>query len=106
METKRLIGLRIKELRKHKELSQEKLADLMNISPKYLSNIERGKENPTLDTFMKIANALHMELSEIFNYSQEQSSKELRKMIADSMKGSDKKQLKLFAEIAKAISMS
>jgi transcriptional regulator with XRE-family HTH domain len=106
MDTKRLIGVRIKELRKHKELSQEKLADKMNMSVKYLSNIERGKENPTLDTFMKIADGLHIELSEIFNYSPETSSKELRKFIEDIMKGSDKKQIKLFAEIAKAISMS
>jgi hypothetical protein len=55
---------------------------------------------------MKIADALHIELSEIFNYSPEKSPKEMRKMIADLMKGSDKKQLKLFAEIAKAIFMS
>jgi transcriptional regulator with XRE-family HTH domain len=106
MDTKRLIGVRIKELRKHKELSQEKLADRMNISPKYLSNIERGKENPTLDTFMKIADALHIELSEIFNYSPEASSRELKQMITDLIKNSDKKQLKLFAEIVKAIFMS
>jgi transcriptional regulator with XRE-family HTH domain len=106
MDRKHLIGLRIKELRKHEGLSQEKLAGEMNISSKYLSNIERGKENPTLDTFMKIADGLHIELSEIFNYAPEKSSKEMRTMIADLIKGSDKKQLKLFAEIVKAISMS
>ena len=106
MDTKHLIGLHIKELRKHKEFSQEKLADKMNMSVKYLSNIERGKENPTLDTFMKIATALHIELSEVFNYSPEKSPKELRDTVINLIKGSDKKQLKLFAEIAKAISMS
>lgn len=103
MDTKRLIGLRIKELRKHKGLSQEKLAEIMSISPKYLSNIERGKENPTLDTFIKLANALNIEISEVFNYSHERSSKELRNFIMDLIKDGDVKQLKLFVEVAKAI---
>ena len=105
MDMKNLIGLHIKELRKHKGLSQEKLAELMSISPKYLSNIERGKENPTLDMFMKLASALGIEISEIFNYSREKSSKELRQMVMGLIKDGDTKQLKLFAEIAKAISM-
>lgn len=103
METKDLIGLRIKELRKHKGLSQERVAEIMGISPKYLSNIERGKENPTLDTFIKLANALNIELSEIFNYSHEKSSKELKKLIMDLLKDGDEIQLKLFARIANAI---
>jgi transcriptional regulator with XRE-family HTH domain len=106
METKDLIGLRIKELRKHKGLSQEKVAEIMGISPKYLSNIERGKENPTLDTFIKLANALNIEVSDIFNYSHEKSSKELRKLITDLLKDGDENQVKLFARIAQAIFIS
>lgn len=103
MDTKRLIGLRIKKLRLSKGFSQEKLADIMGISPKYLSNIERGKENPTLDMFIKLANALNIEVSEVFNYSHEKSPKELRQSITDLLKDGDANQLKLLARIAKAI---
>ena len=42
------IGLRIKELRAKKSLTQEALAEKVGINPKYLSNIERGKENSSL----------------------------------------------------------
>lgn len=42
MHEKRLIGLRIKELRKNKGLSQEELAEKAETSPNYLSRMERG----------------------------------------------------------------
>jgi len=69
MEVKQLIGLRIKNLRRSKGLSQEELAEKMGISPKYLSSIERGKENPTLDTFIKLAEALNIVISVTSRYS-------------------------------------
>lgn len=103
MEIKRLVGIRIKELRKSKGMSQEELAEKMGISPKYLSSIERGKENPTLDTFIKFAMTLNVDISELFNYAHERSSKELKMFITDLTKGSDEEKLKLLAKIAKAI---
>ena len=42
MDTKELIGSRIKELRKKKGLSQEELSEKADITPNYLSRIERG----------------------------------------------------------------
>ena len=58
MNEKKLIGQRIKELRKSKGLSQEKFAELAETSPNYLSRMERGTENPTLDMLIKLSNAL------------------------------------------------
>ena len=49
MDTKRLIGARIKSLRRGRGLTQEKVAEKTGISVNYLSRIERGLENPTLD---------------------------------------------------------
>ncbi len=104
METKRLIGIRVKNLRLSKGLSQEKLAEKMGISSKYLSSIERGKENPTLDTFMKLAEALNIEISEIFSFSHEgKSSKDLKAFIGSLIKGSNEEKLRLTAKIVKAI---
>ena len=39
-----MIGIRIAEIRKQKGLTQEALAGKMEVSPKYLSSIERGKQ--------------------------------------------------------------
>ena len=54
----RIIGCRIKEIREKKNLTQEELADLAEISPTHISVIERGVKVPKLDTFIAIANAL------------------------------------------------
>ena len=104
METRELIGIRIKSLRTSKGMSQEGLAEKVGISPKYLSSIERGKENPTLDIFTKLATALNIELLEIFNFSVEgKSMKELKAFIANLIKGSDEEKLRLTAKIIRAI---
>jgi transcriptional regulator with XRE-family HTH domain len=104
MEAKKLIGLRIKELRRISGLSQEKLAEKMGISPKYLSSIERGKENPTLDTFIKVAKALNLELMEIFDFSHKgKSARDLKKFINSMLKSRDEEKLTLAAKVIKAI---
>jgi transcriptional regulator with XRE-family HTH domain len=71
METKRVVGLRIKNLRRARGYSQEKLAEIIGINPKYLSSIERGEENPTLDLFMRLSQGLKVEMQEIFNVEHE-----------------------------------
>lgn len=104
MEAKKLIGLRIKSLRHSEGLSQEELAERMGISSKYLSSIERGKENPTLDTVIKLAGALEIELSEIFNISHEgKSKKDLVTFITTLLKTRDEEKLKLAARLIKAV---
>ena len=48
------IGITIRELRKRKNLSQEELSGLTNISQTYISQIESGKKTPTLDVLQTI----------------------------------------------------
>ena len=54
------VGNRIKEAREQTHLTQEDLAEIVGISPTHMSVIERGVKTPKLDTFVKIANALHL----------------------------------------------
>ena len=54
------IGSRIKEAREQAHLTQEELAEIVDISPTHMSVIERGVKTPKLDTFVRIANALHL----------------------------------------------
>jgi len=46
-------------------MSQEALAFNADLSPTYLSQIESGKRNPSLDALFRLATALQMELSEL-----------------------------------------
>ncbi len=52
------VGLRIKQAREAKNLTQENLAALVDLSPTHISVIERGMKTVRLDKFIAIANAL------------------------------------------------
>lgn len=78
MNLKQLIGQRIKELRKRKGLSQEEVAEKADTSTNYLSRMERGTENPTLDMLIKLSDALTVELWELFDFKHNLNTKALR----------------------------
>lgn len=61
-------GRRIKEVRKAKGLSQEKLANLAEVDRTYLPEVERGERNISLVVAEKIANALGEKLSKMLEH--------------------------------------
>ena len=63
------IGNRIRKLRNDISLSQEQLALKAGIAPSFLGEIERNTKKPSIDSIEKIANALEISLSELFNYN-------------------------------------
>ncbi len=52
------IGLKIKERRRGLGLTQEYVADCLDVNPSHISNIECGRANPSLTALVKIANIL------------------------------------------------
>ena len=54
------IGRRIKAAREAKKLTQEQLAELVDLSPLHMSGLERGHKPPKLETLVNIANTLHV----------------------------------------------
>ncbi len=77
MDIKSNLGTRIKELRKQRRLSQEKLAELVDISQNALSYIETGDNFCSADTLEKIIDALDIEPQELFNFGHFKSNAEL-----------------------------
>ena len=59
------IGLKIVLERTKRKLSQEKLAELSDLSKNSLGAIERGTSSPSIDTLDRIAAALEIELSDL-----------------------------------------
>lgn len=59
------LGDRIRILRTKKGLSQQKLAELSDLSYKYLGEVERAQQNPTIQTLQKIADGLEISLNEL-----------------------------------------
>lgn len=104
IEVKGIIGRRIKELRKGRGLSQEALAEKMGISSKYLSSIERGMENPTLDTLIALTSALGVEFHEVFEFSHlGRSPQELKDLIRGLVEQGGEEKLILAARLMKAV---
>lgn len=54
------IGERIKQCRKSQKLTQEKLAELIDVSPHYIYEIEKGLKCMSLSTLMDISSILHI----------------------------------------------
>lgn len=81
MHLKKNIGLRIKELRKRRGLSQEKFAELIDISQNTLSYIETGNHFCSAETLEKIITALEVEPFELFDFGHQKGNKELLKEI-------------------------
>ena len=59
----RNLGINIKSERLRRKISQEKLAELTNISRNSISLIETGKINPTILKVIDIANVLNVDLN-------------------------------------------
>lgn len=61
-----MLAKNLKELRKQKELSQEKLARLVDISYNTIAKIEAGKvRNPTFETLSKLADVFGISIDEL-----------------------------------------
>jgi len=103
MNEKKLVGKRIQELRKKHGISQEQTAEKADISPNYLSRIECGKENPTLDMLIKLSNALDVEMREMFDFGHVPGRKELKDSLQTFLKTADEPTLRLAVKIIRAV---
>ena len=56
----------LKKVRNEQHLTVRELAKKTRISPSFISGIENGKSNPTLEIIRKICNALNKKIEEIF----------------------------------------
>ena len=59
-------GKRLKFLRLDKELTQLELAEILDMSPNFIGMIERGERNTTVENVFKIARALNIKPSNLF----------------------------------------
>lgn len=105
MDRKVLLGKRIREIRKIRKLSQEALAERAGISAQYVSNIERGKENPTLDMLFTLADALKVTLAEMCDYEtvQTMDRQRLHSLLRDLLKTADPERLRTAVKILKVV---
>lgn len=68
MDDQKRKGIRLRDLRKANRLTQEKLAELTELSKDALSKMERGESNPSTESLERIARVYRMKLHELLAY--------------------------------------
>ncbi|MFA6552753.1 MAG: helix-turn-helix transcriptional regulator [Candidatus Paceibacterota bacterium] len=61
------LGENMRRIREEKKMSQGDICRALDFDRSHVSNIENGKQNPTLDTIEKIAKALGVTVSQLLN---------------------------------------
>ena len=98
-----LLGKRIKDLRKKMNISQQELAELINIDPRNLSNIECGISFPSKVLF-EISKALNVTLPELFDFEYKKyNTDEMKKYISDKLNYISENDIAMIYRIIKAL---
>lgn len=58
MDMRKLVGRNLARLRRRKQMTQERLAEISGFSQQYISGVEQGRRNPTIVTLYELAQAL------------------------------------------------
>ena len=98
----KLVGQRIKSAREAKNLSQEDLAALVDLSPTHISVIERGVKVTKLDTFVAIANALEVSADSLLIDVVEQSVSGVTNELYNMISGLPNKEQKRIINVVQA----
>ncbi len=96
------IGKRIKAARIRLDMTQERLAEQVNLSPSHLSNIETGTTKVSLSTIVKLANALHVSVDGLLADSVVQSKAVFEQDIQTILSDCDDYEIRVIADIAAA----
>lgn len=85
MNLKENLGKNIHKYRKLNRITQEKLAEMIDIEINSVSSIERGRYFPSPDNLVKIAEALHVSLSDLFDFNSEYTCDDYKNEIINNI---------------------
>ena len=89
MDKKELLGKRIKELRKQRDITQEFLAEKLKIEPRQLSKLETGKHYPSFETILGLLETFNITFEELISFEHLDKFKDYKKLIAQDIENLD-----------------
>lgn len=101
-----IIGIRLKQARIDKKMTQEQLAEALDVSVAYVSRIERGSTNINLKRLSEICSLLDVTEGEILSGASTQSSSYLNSAFSDLLKSCPAEKIDLIYKVAKVIAES
>ena len=97
------IGMRIKHERSRQKMSQERLAELADLSIAHTSHIETGNTKVSLPALVKIANALSVSLNDLVCDSMIKSKDVFENEITRETKDCDEFEIRIITDTVKAL---
>ena len=97
------LGRRIREERKKSDLTQEQLAELVNVSATYIGFIERGERTLTLAKLISIAKALGVSVDYLLSDSIAADCSSQEKLLLKLFSSAEPKQKELILEMTKLL---
>lgn len=94
---KEKFGKNIQKYRKLKNITQEKLAELIGVEINSISAIERGRSFPSPENITKITEALNVSLADLCTFNHDYSCEDYKKEILANMKFVENDKTKLCA---------
>ena len=103
MSIKKQLGLKIKRLRQKQGLTQEQLAEKIDIATRTMSGIETGENFVTSETLEKIIKVLNISGSELFAFDHIKPKDELKEELIEDIKNlTDRNKIETVYKIVKA----
>lgn len=103
-DVKKLVGDRIRQLRKVRKLSQEELGYKSDLHYTHIGAIERGEKNWSIDTLVKVAGGLNVTVNDLLVLpSKPEEIKKLKKTIATEINESSAEVLKIFSDMVRGL---
>lgn len=99
----RAIGKRIKIARIKADLTQERLAEAVQVSPSHMSNIETGTTRVSLTAIVTIANALSVTVDDLLCDSVKKARVQFEQDIAGTLEDCDEYEIRMIADMAQAL---
>lgn len=105
-DVKKLVGERIRELRKGRGLSQEELGWKSDLHYTHIGAIERGEKNWSIETLVKVTKGLNVSINDLFDFPSTQANlKTLKKSLIAEINESSPKALKIFSDMVRGVKL-
>lgn len=99
----KLLGLRIKELRKAKGLTQAQLAEYIGMETTNLCKLENGGQFPKEENIEKLANSLNVNVKDLFEFGHFKSKAKLQDELIKIIQNASQKEIELYYKLITAV---
>ena len=103
MSLKEIFAKNLKELRKRNKMTQEQLAELVNVAPRHISFIETGRSFPSCELLERICKVLQVDFTEVVKTEENLTREELLQKLNTIVPKLNDKQLNYLVKLAKEL---